>query len=91
MKQVQIVRGGNSQNVVLGMPGCMKDLASVIKVFNHYIVSAFSTCSDDFLVAEDLSQSSHVPRCFIAVVIFGLSIKYAEEIVVSACNNFSET
>ena len=91
MKQVQIVGGRNGQNIVLGVPGSVKDLPCVVQVLNHYIVSAFSTCSYDFLVAENLPQSGHVPRCFVAVVLFGLPIKYSEEVVVSASNDFSET
>ncbi len=61
MEEIQIVCGGNGQDIVPRVPFCMKDLPVVIQVVRTHFVTAFSCIGCDFLVSENPSQGGHVP------------------------------
>ena len=83
VKQIQIICGGNSQNIVRRVPHCMQNFAGVIQIVDADLVasSPVGLVGND-LVMEDLSKLGHVPRCLVAILMFVYTIENSEKVVV---------
>jgi len=68
----------------------MEDLPVEVQVVRAHFIPALSCVGSDLLVSEDTTQGRHVPRSFIAVVFFGLSVTDAEEVVVRSSDDFTD-
>ena len=91
MKQIQVVRSSNGQDVVPGVPLCMQDLPVEVQAVHAHLVLPLPARGRDTLVAQDAPQGAHVPGGLVAVVCAGLAVKDPEEVVVSSCDNFTVT
>ena len=88
VKQIQIICSGNCQDIVCWVPHCMQNFARVVQVVNADLVASSTVgLVGDNLVVQDLSELGHVPRCLIAVLVFVVSIKYSEKVVVRTCDD----
>lgn len=74
------------------MPHCVQNFAGVVQVVNADLIasSAVGLVGHD-LVVKDLSELGHVPRCFVAILVFVDTIKYSEEVVVRTCYDIPVT
>ena len=69
MKEIKIVGGSYSKDIVFRVPHWVKDLSGVVKVFNGYFVSSLLCSRYDSFISQYLTQSIHVPGCFVGVTL----------------------
>lgn len=90
MKEIEIICGSYGQDIVLGVPFCMQDLAVEVQTLHTDFILSLSPCRGHSLVAENSSQSGHISRRLITILTVRLPVKYPEEIVVCTSYDFTE-
>ena len=71
------------------MPLGMKDLAVEVQAVHTHLVLPLPTSWSNTLVTQHPPKSAHVSGGLIAVICLCPAIKDAEEVVVSACDDFT--
>lgn len=87
MEKVEVVCGGNGQDVVLRVPHCMQNPPGIVQTLNAYLVTPPPRACHHPAVTQYLSQLAHVPGGLVAVLHARVAIENAEEVVVTATDD----
>lgn len=88
LKDVQVVGGSNSNDVLSRVPGRVEDLLGEVQAVHADVIfpPLPSGCADPPGL-QDSSGLAALPRCLQGHVAFGVAVKHAKEVVVCSGHN----
>lgn len=91
LEDVQVVGGGDGDDVLGRVPGCMEDLLGEVQaVHTDVVLPALSSSRADSPRLQDRSGFAAFSRCLQGHVAFGVPVEHAEEVVVGSGHNHAE-